>query len=443
MKVRLLSFICFIFCFSIFQQVIAQEVNVKKLDSLFILLDTHQKFMGSVSLFREGQLVYSNAVGYVDTINGRKATTDTRYRIGSITKTFTSVLVLQSVERGKLRLEDTLSKWFPQIKNASQITIRQMLCHRSGIVNFTNSPDYLQWNTKAQAKDSILARIVQGGSSFEPGKKFEYSNSAYFLLGLILEKVNKTTYAKLLSKRIIRPLNLTQTYYGGPIDITANECRSFVKDSVWRISGETDMSVPFAAGALVSTPSDICLFASALFEGRLLSKGSLKEMETLKENVGLGLFRFPFYGKAGYGHTGGIDGFQTVFTYFPDEKVSYALFSNASDFNNNDISISILKSVYGQDFSLPDFSIQSIDAADLANYLGVYANPRLPIKLTFTNNKGRLTSQATGQMAFELDPSGVHTFRQDKYGIVIEFMPDKKQLTLRQGGQSFLFTKEE
>ena len=115
------------------QQGIAQSINSAKLDSLFSLLEEKNKFMGSIALYKEGHLLYSNAVGQVDGTNDRKPDRNTDYRIGSITKTFTSVLILQAVEKGKLRLEDTLSKWYPQVKNAGRITIRQMLTHQSGI----------------------------------------------------------------------------------------------------------------------------------------------------------------------------------------------------------------------------------------------------------------------------------------------------------------------
>lgn len=420
----------------------AQPINTTKLDSLFSLLEGKNKFMGSVALYKDGKLLYTNAVGYADGVNGPKPDKDTRYRIGSITKTFTSVLVLQAVEKGRLLLDDTLSKWYPQVNNAGQITIRQMLTHQSGIANFTNSPAYLKWNTIPQSKEEMVSRIVKEGSSFPPGQKFEYSNSAYFLLGMILEKVNKVSYQKLLEKNIFRPAKLKHTAYGGKIDPSKNECRSFQFDSTWIVSEETDMSVAFSAGAIISTPSDICQFADWLFSGNALSEKSLKEMQTMKGNVGMGLFAIPFYTRKGYGHTGGIDEFRTVYSYFPDGKVSYALFSNGSSFNNNDITIAVLKAAYGLDFSLPDLSVKILPEEELKKYLGVYASEQIPIKITFTSKNGRLVSQGTGQPAFELDPSGTNIFVLERFGISLEFLPEKGQLVLKQSGQVFLFSKE-
>ena len=398
--------------------------------------------MGSIALYKEGHLLYSNAVGQVDGTNDRKPDRNTDYRIGSITKTFTSVLILQAVEKGKLRLEDTLSKWYPQVKNAGRITIRQMLTHQSGIANFTNSAEYLKWNTFPQSKEEMVRRIVNEGSSFPPGQKFEYSNSAYFLLGLILEQVHNRSYQVLLKRGIIRPAQLKHTTYGGKIDLSKNECRSFRFDSSWVVADETDMSVPFSAGAIISTPSDICHFAEWLFSGQALSEKSLKEMQTMKENVGMGLFAIPFFSRQGYGHTGGIDEFRTVYAYFPDGKVSYALFSNGSTYNNNDITIAVLKAAYGLEFTLPDFSEKKLPQDELNKFLGVYASAQIPIKITFTSKNGRLVSQGSGQPAFELDPSGTNVFTLERFGIHLEFIPEKEQMVLKQAGQIFLFTKE-
>ena len=106
------------------------------------------------------------------------------------------------------------------------------------------------------------------------------------------------------------------------------------------------MSVPLGAGAIVSTPIDLVKFSNALFNGKLLKAESLEKMKTIKDGYGMGLFQIPFYDKVSYGHTGGIDGFTSVFSHFDDNNVSYALTSNGSDFNNNNISIAVLRAVF-------------------------------------------------------------------------------------------------
>lgn len=127
--------------------------------------------MGSVSVFRNGQEVYAKAVGFRDAEKKILADVHTRYRIGSITKTFTTVLIMKAVEKGKLSLDDKLSKWFPQIGNADDISIRLMLRHRSGIANFTNDSGYVKWNVQHTSKEELLARIIRAGNGFKPGEK--------------------------------------------------------------------------------------------------------------------------------------------------------------------------------------------------------------------------------------------------------------------------------
>ncbi|MFN5641601.1 MAG: serine hydrolase domain-containing protein [Sphingobacteriales bacterium] len=420
----------------------AQTFQKEKLDSLLSRLDRNGKFMGSLVLYKDGALLYQQTIGYVDSIGGRKSDIHTKYRIGSITKTFTAVLVMKAMEQGKLSLDDKLSRWFPEVEKSDSISIRQMLCHRSGIANFTDAKDYLGWNTKPQTKEQILEKIIKGGNRFSPGSSFEYSNSGYFLLGLILEKVNKISYAELIRRQILKPLRLTETSIGSTIDPAQNECRSFIFTGLWLRSPETDMSVTFSAGNIISTPADICRFAQHLFEGKLISKNALVQMQEFKDNVGLGLFQFPYGMKQASGHTGGIDGFSTVYGYFPDGKVYFALFSNGTNYNNNDITIALLSAAYGDEVNVPDFSVKKMTNEDLQPYLGVYTSKQIPLKLTFTASNGNLISQATGQAAFQLDALGNHVFTKDQYGIRLTFDPSHKKLLLSQGGANLIFEKE-
>lgn len=420
----------------------AQEINKSKLDSLFDGLAAHNKFMGSVSLFRDGNEIYSKSVGYRDIANKIPADIHTKYRIGSITKTFTAVLVMKAVENGKLSLNQTLDKWFPQINYASQITIRQLLSHRSGIANFTNDTTYLQWNTDTHAKDALLARIIKSGTSFLPGEKFEYSNSAFVLLGWIIEKSYGMSYAKAIEKYILKPGGLTETAIGAKIDVGNNQSLSYTYQDSWKPFSETDMSVPFSAGALISTPSDINRFAYQLSNGKFISLSSVDTMKVFKDGVGLGMFMIPFNEKKAFGHTGGIDAFQSVYAYFPNEKVGYALTSNGTNFVINDISIKVLSAVFGFDFPLPLYEGRVLKPEDLEPYLGTYASTKIPLKITFFREGNKLMSQATGQIAFELQAFENHTFRAEQYGIEVQFNPAQKTMVLRQSGSVFLFSKE-
>jgi len=324
----------------------SQNLDKTKLDNYFNALEENNKFMGSVAVSKNGEIIYSKTVGFSNVENNVKATENYRYRIGSISKSFTAVLILKAVEEKKLDLNQTIDKWFPTIKKAKKITVKQLLSHRSGIHNFTADKDYLTWNTQPKTEKEMVEIIAQGGSDFNPGSKAEYSNSNFVILTYILEKSFAKSYSDLLQDYIVKPIGLTNTYVFGKINPNNNECESYSFLGTWKIEPETDCTIPLGAGAIISTPSDLVKFADALFGGKLLTSESLEIMKTIKDGYGIGLFQIPFYKSIGYGHTGGIDGFSSVYSHFADDKISYALTSNGTNFNNNDISIAVLSAVY-------------------------------------------------------------------------------------------------
>jgi D-alanyl-D-alanine carboxypeptidase len=420
----------------------SQTFDKTKLDSYFQALENSNKFMGSVAVSQNGKLLYTKSIGYADIETSTKANENSKYRIGSISKTFTTVLILKAVEEHKLELTQTIDKYFPTVTNASKITISQLLYHRSGIPNFSNDKSYLNWNTQPKKEPEMLEIVVKSGSDFEPDSKAEYSNSNFLLLSYILEKVYKKNYSKVLEGKIIKPLGLKNTFFGGKINLKNNECYSYKFLADWNKETETDLSIPMGAGAIVSTPTDLTIFATALFEGKLISKENVAQMETMKDKFGMGLFQIPFYDNIGYGHTGGIDGFRSVFSSFPKDKISYALTSNATNYDNNKITIVVLSSVYGKPYDIPTFKTYELTTEDLDKYLGVYSSKEIPIKITITKSDKILMAQATGQSAFTLDAIEKDKFKFDPAGVALEFNPATKQLVLKQGGGTFTFTKE-
>src|SRR5690606_31662976 len=140
---------------------------------------------------------------------------------------FTAVLVLKAVENNKLELATTIEKWFPTIPNADKITVKQLLNHRSGIHNFTDDSDYLNWNTQRKTEKEMIGIISKGGSDFTPDSKAEYSNSNYVLLTYIVEKAFSESFSELLNKYIVKPVGLTNTYVFGKVDTSLNEAKSY------------------------------------------------------------------------------------------------------------------------------------------------------------------------------------------------------------------------
>jgi CubicO group peptidase (beta-lactamase class C family) len=288
----------------------------------------------------------------------------------------------------------------------------------------------------------MVALIAERGSDFEPGSGVRYSNSNFVLLTFILEKVFAAPYAELLRQYICEPLGLDNTYMGRLIDPGKNECQSYRYLGGWTLMTQTHPSIPMGAGSVVSTPEDLNTFAHALFSGRLVKPESLEMMKTIVDGFGMGLFITPFYEKKGYGHTGGIDGFGAVFTYFPDDSLAYALTSNAANYNKNDISIAVLSAFYGKAYEIPEFVTYTVDPADLDQYTGIYSSYDVPLKITISRVNNSLIAQATDQSAFPLEPFDKDKFQYAMEGVVLEFDPAEKAMILKQRGAELEFFKD-
>ncbi|MEL6810678.1 MAG: serine hydrolase domain-containing protein [Bacteroidota bacterium] len=308
----------------------AQTSNFEKIDSLFISIEKEHKGMGNFSLFRNGQEVYQRPFGYAEVETDQKANTSTKYRIGSITKSFTATMVMQLIEEGKLRLNNYVAEYFPQIPNASKMTIEDLLRHESGLFNITEDPEIGTWITQPQSRQQMLDRIVTNGVTFQPKAKTSYSNTNFILLSYIIEDLEQKDYATLLKDRIVRPLQLKRTELGKPINSGNNEALAyFRKDDAWHlIEDQTDMSAPMGAGGITSSPSELNRFFIGLFSEKLISKTSLEQMKDHKDGVGMGLMKPPFGEMEVYGHGGSIDGFQSFAAYFPNEGIAVAIVSN-------------------------------------------------------------------------------------------------------------------
>lgn len=209
------------------QERVNTDFDKDKMDRLFSVIEENEKGMGSISIFANGNAVYENAFGYANIAQEIPANPRTKYRIGSISKTFTATIIMQLVQEGDLQMEAKLSEFFPEVINADKITLEQLLKHRSGIFNFTNAEDYQSYMEQPASREELLKKIVSYGSVFEPGEKTEYSNTNYVLLSLIAEKIEGKDFGDLLKERICLPCELNDTYYGAEISEERNEARSY------------------------------------------------------------------------------------------------------------------------------------------------------------------------------------------------------------------------
>jgi CubicO group peptidase (beta-lactamase class C family) len=424
----------------------AQTLDKAKLDQFFDRLAEKNKGMGSLTIAKDGDVIYTRAIGYSQ-INGtekKPLTAANRFRIASITKMFTAAMILQLVEEGKLKLTDPLDKFFPQIPNAKKITIAHILAHRSGIHDSIIDPNLRpSSNTNAVTKDELLTVISNGAPDFEPDAKHRYSNSGYFLLGLIIEKLTGKSYGEVLQERITSRIGLKDTYTTtGSIDVNKNESLTyFYLGGDWKQVPETHPSILFGGGSIVSTPNDLTTFIQALFDGKIVSKESLDQMKTMRDGDGLGMEPFTFAGKTFYGHTGGGDNYGAWLAYLPEEKLAVAYTTNAKVYPVRDIVNGVVDIYYNKPFQIPSFEPIAVSPEVLDKYVGVYSSPEAPVKFTITREGATLFFQPGGQSAAPLEATAQDKFKIEG-AVVIEFDAAKNLMIVKRRGGERVFTKE-
>ncbi|TWR25821.1 beta-lactamase family protein [Mucilaginibacter pallidiroseus] len=422
----------------------AQTINKARLDSLMDILSSNNKTMGSLAVSQNGKIIYQRAVGYaaVDSLGNPAINTKTKFRIGSISKTFTSVIIMQLVEEGKLTLDTKLSKFYPQMPNADKITMTMLLNHHSGLFNLTNTPEFESYMLTPQTHEQLVSKMAALKPDFEPGTKYKYSNTNFILLAYIAEKVSGKAYPELVKQRVVNKIGLKDTYYGGKINVGANEALPYsYNGKKWVLNPQSDMSIPSGAGAMVSTPADLDKFIEALFAGKLVSKASLDKMLPATDNYGLGIHKIINGDKVGYGHGGAIDSYRSILSYYPQDKLAIAYTESGGTYAPETVEQSVFQVYFNKPFKLPNYA--KVAATGLEKYTGIYASPALPIKITISKDNGALVAQATGQSAFPLDATATaDTFAFEPAGIEMVFRPEKGEFTLKQGGGQFVFTKE-
>jgi CubicO group peptidase (beta-lactamase class C family) len=331
---------------------LAQKPDKPAIDSLLNMLADQHKTIGSLTIAQDGNIIYQHATGYVWITGDIEILADVRskYKIGSITKMFTAVMIFQLIEEGKLSLDTKLSTFYPELPNASKITISNMLNHRSGLHDFSNDSLYKQYSNKPQTHEQMLAIFAKQKPDFEPDAKADYSSTNYVLLGYIIENITKRPYQEELKTRIISKLGLMDTEYG--VASKANNSNPFgsavpyAYKNGWNRLPETNIDIFGGAGGIVSTPTDLVKFANAFFGGKLISAEHLKTMETLKDWFGMAMFAMDFDGKKGFGHEGQLDGFNSILTYFPKEKLAIAYCSNGGDYMPPKVKDDVLKVLF-------------------------------------------------------------------------------------------------
>ncbi|MEQ5791122.1 beta-lactamase family protein [Muricauda sp. NFXS6] len=410
-----------------------------KTDSLLTVYEKNGEFMGSLELSHKGKSIYSKTIGYSDIESKKKADSNTKYRIGSISKTFTAALIFKAIEENKLSFNETIEKYFPNIKNANKITIANLLQHRSGIHDYTRDKKFFEYRTQYKSSQDMLSIISNYESDFEPNTQGEYSNSNYFLLSQILEKKYNKPYEILLQEKITLPLVLEDTYSGKQININNNESHSYSFSKKQTKFVETDMSITIGSGSIVSTPKDVNKFMTALFTGKLLSTESLDLMKTIEDNYGMGLFQYKITDRKGFGHRGHLDEFRSTSIYFPKEDLAFTLISNGAKVDINDLYIEILK-LYFND------AIIELSKTEVERFVGTYVYEKdKKDKVVFIQDETTLVHIIKGEFKEPLIYKGNNRFVMEQmYGESISFMfsSDGDHLTFEQGNFKGKYIKE-
>ena len=421
----------------------AQTLDKAKLDQLFDRILEKNKGMGSLTLAKDGNVLYTRSFGYSQITGTEKKplTAATKYRIGSITKMYTAVMIFQLVEEGKLKLTDTLDKFFPQIPNAGRITIAQMLGHRSGIPALRPGAS---WWLQPRTKDEIIAAIAKGQPEFEPDTKTAYSNTGYNVLGYIVEKAGGKPYPDALKERITSKIGLNDTYVGiGKGDPGKNEATSYRHAGGWSEANEIDLSIPGGGGAILSTPGDMAIFIKALFDLKLVSQDSLKQMTTMRNGEGMGITPFTFADRTLYGETGGSDSSGACLFYFPEEKLALAYTTNMKIYPVSKIMSGVFDIYWNRPFQLPNLDSVNVSPEVLERYVGVYSIPGTPAKMTITLDGATLYIRAGNeQSSMPLEATAEDKFTIGRPGVAFEFDAEKGLLTIKRANGDRVFTKE-
>ncbi|QSQ15114.1 serine hydrolase domain-containing protein [Myxococcus landrumensis] len=318
-----------------------RKESIDKLASKYL---EYGQFNGTVLVADAQGVILKKAYGMANFEWKVPATPDTKFRIGSITKQFTSMVIMQLVAEGKLRLEDPLGKLLPEYRQdtGARVTLTHLLNHTSGIPSFTKHPDFgAKVSRNPFTSAELIKQYLSGDLEFEPGTKYAYNNSGYYLLGAIIERVTGKSYAQALQERIFDPVGMKSTGYDVSAEVVAKRASGYESTPEGiRNAPFIDMGIPSAAGALYSTVEDLYLWDRALFTDKLLSPEHKQRMFT----PGLSGYAFGWQhhdlklddGKTGIkllGHGGGIEGFTTLILRVPETKEVVILLANNSRSN--------------------------------------------------------------------------------------------------------------
>ncbi len=356
------------------------------------------RFTGSVLVAKDGVPLLRESFGAANREWDIANTPDTKFRLGSLTKQFTAVAILQLAEAGKLSIDDPVSKLYADAPAAwSKITIRHLLNHTSGIPSYTAIPGFFEnGSSKKPLKPEEIVKLTQDKPlEFEPGAKFAYDNTGYILLGVVIEKASGQTYADYLNQHIFQPLGMKNTGYDVSGEILAKRASGYEPGkSGWRNANYLDMTLPYAAGSLYSTVDDLLIWNTALTNGKILNDASRKAAWTENLNhYGFGWGIALQDGHERVSHNGGINGFSTAMNRYPKDGLVTIVLSNFQAAPSTPLANNLAALCFGTYAAAKAITLPT---AVLDRYVGSYAlSPTFILKVYREGDK--MVTQATGQ----------------------------------------------
>src|ERR1041385_1624532 len=406
-------------------------------------------FMGSVLVARDGKTLLDKGYGFANLEWQVPNTPTTRFRIGSITKQFTAASILLLEERGKLKIEDPVKKYMADAPAAwDKVTIFHLLTHTSGIPSFTSFPDLPKRQLEAMTPQQLVDWFRDKPLEFEPGTKWNYSNSGYVLLGYLIEKISGQSYADFVQQNIFTPLGMKDSGYDSNSAIIVHRAAGYAPGKSGPVNaGFVDMSIPFSAGALYSTTEDLLRWEEGLFGGKVLKPESLTKMTTpFKQDYALGLGVSANDGHKMFAHDGGIEGFNTFLGYFPDDKLVVAVLANLNGPFADQIARNLAQVAHGEKVVLPvERKEIKVSPEILKQYVGTYElTPNFSLAITLED--GQLVSQGTKQPKVPMYAETETKFFLKLVDAQIEFVKNKKgevtNLVLHQNGRDIKGVKK-
>ncbi|HEU4478631.1 MAG TPA: serine hydrolase [Pyrinomonadaceae bacterium] len=370
--------VCALIILSLQAAAVAQQAGstkAAKIDEFMTLANKYRLFNGSVLVADQGKVIYKKGFGLANMEWEIPNTPDTKFRLASITKQFTATAVLQLAAQGKIRLDGKLSEYLPEYRKdiGDKVTIHQLLNHTSGIPSYTGMPGFFQEVSRTPFKvDDFVKKYASNDLEFEPGSKFSYNNSGYFLLGAIIEKVTGKPYEQVLKENIFEPLGMKNSGYDRFDTLLKKRATGYQKTPDGYVNAPyLDMSIPYSAGSLYSTVEDLYLWDQALYSDSLLN-AQFKEL-MFKPNLENYAYGWTIR-KAGFDdkipviqHNGGINGFSTTIIRFPAEKGLIVMLDNTATGGNIDrLSSELSKILYDRAYNMPKLPVVELLAKTIA-----------------------------------------------------------------------------